>query len=1143
MVLMLKKMKKLTLSIFIIISAFLLEAQTITKTYHFENQKIKYTKEYSQIEFRNCIQSALAGQPSLPWHSVTLLLPEGTKAESMEIEMSDFQELEGDFQLFPYQLSRTYNDIKSKDFYKDETVYSSKNFYPAENQGVLTTQYVNGYSVAVSSFTPVKYVPSEGKVLIAKSVNVKINICKDESSDSRMRSSRPQVINKVKSLVDNPEMLDSYAFDNSKSLQGYELLVITPQQYVSDFDDYVQFYHYLDLRTNVVSTEEIYETMQGIDNQDKIRNFIIQEYQDNDIMMVLLGGDVALVPFRGFYGDVLSGGSHNIDNGIPADLYYSGLDGTWNDNGNDRWGEPGEDDLYPEIGVARMPFNNVEQLGNMINKTIRYQQVPIMGEFRTIALGGEKLYDYPYTQGSQYLELLIGEHSDNGYTTVGIDESYNFKKYYAEDGNWSGANLRNAINAGCGYVHHAGHANTDMVAGWTGSTLNPELFSGANGVDHNYTFFHSHGCDCGGFDKSCVMEKLVTIPYFAVSVIGNSRYGWFNEGQTEGPSIHLQREMTDAFWNERIPYIGMALSEAKCQTAPWVTAPGQYEEGALRWNFYDLNILGDVAVSPWHDEPFDAAVSFRPAMLPGETVNEVHVSHDGQPLKNFRCSIYYYEEKLGEAVTDENGDATVTLSRPVDFVDQISLTVTGMNSFPQSRVIDCIDENTTFVKPYKLIANDEDGDGKIEFGENVSFDLVLKNWGAAAASDVHAAVQCCAPEYFRFTKIEDDMQIIDALTVDTIHDAFGICMNQDVPNGWPITLNVTSNDATGYWYNSFGFEASAPDIQILSMSAEEVDGNGNGIVEPGEDGLLTVFVKNLGAVIAENVELNVEADNDLVTLETSTATYTQIQENEEITAEFAFHVDENVPNSTIVIFNATAHCGKYVTSLSHSMTVGYLMDDFETGDFSKLEWEFGGDKEWSVTDSEAYEGTFSARSGVIDDREISSLIINVEVFEDGDLSFFFKTSTEKNDYLALYIDDVYVDRWSGENDWQSASHQLNAGLHVIEWRYDKSMSGQSGLDAVFIDNVLFPANSTVIMNVIESADIQDDVTIYPNPNNGMFTVAANEDNSCVKIFNSLGQMVYRNENAPQNVNIDLSGIGTGIYLINIDGKTRKIIIK
>lgn len=217
------------------------------------------------------------------------------------------------------------------------------------------------------------------------------------------------------------------------------------------------------------------------------------------------------------------------------------------------------------------------------------------------------------------------------------------------------------------------------------------------------------------------------------------------------------------------------------------------------------------------------------------------------------------------------------------------------------------------------------------------------------------------------------------------------------------------------------------------------------------------------------------------------------------------------------------------------------MDDFETGDFSKLDWQPCGDQGWLVTDADAFEGTYSARSGIIDDKEISSLIINVEVFEKGDLLFYFKTSTERNDYLALYIDDVYQARWSGENNWQPASYQLNAGSHKIEWRYDKSMSGQSGLDAVFIDNVMFPINSTIMTNVPENVDSQDDVTIYPNPNNGRFVLNLDDNQNVVKIFNSLGQMVYENENASRNLNIDISDKGTGIYLININGKTQKLI--
>ncbi len=178
-----------------------------------------------------------------------------------------------------------------------------------------------------------------------------------------------------------------------------------------------------------------------------------------------------------------------MDSNIPADLYYCALDGTWNDNNNNKWGEIGEDDLLPEVGVGRMCFNNAAELQNMLHKTMSYQDSPIPGEFRKVILGGENLYDDPLTNGSQYLELLIGEHNDNGYTTVGIPASYDFTRLYEENGNWSGAALMAAISQGAQYVHHEGHANTDFVGGWYNNSISDHNFSGVNGIDHNYLFF------------------------------------------------------------------------------------------------------------------------------------------------------------------------------------------------------------------------------------------------------------------------------------------------------------------------------------------------------------------------------------------------------------------------------------------------------------------------------------------------------------------------------------------------------------------------------------------------------------------------------------------------------------------------------
>jgi len=85
-----------------------------------------------------------------------------------------------------------------------------------------------------------------------------------------------------------------------------------------------------------------------------MRNYIISEYQAHGIEYVLLGGDDELVPHRGFYCIVYSSSTYE-DSDIPADLYYSALDGSWNDDGDGYWGEIGEDDLLPDISVARFP--------------------------------------------------------------------------------------------------------------------------------------------------------------------------------------------------------------------------------------------------------------------------------------------------------------------------------------------------------------------------------------------------------------------------------------------------------------------------------------------------------------------------------------------------------------------------------------------------------------------------------------------------------------------------------------------------------------------------------------------------------------------------------------------------------------------
>ena len=682
-------MKKLSFIMMCLMASLFAKAQTIEKTYYFGQPNVSQIQGYEQIQFTNCMQSATAGQPSLPWQSISLMLPQGQEAASIEVELSGFQTIAGTHNLFPYQSARTYSDPVRRQFEKDEALYASKSVYPAQAYGKLSTQYLNGVGFAFSAFTPVQYVPGTGEVRYATKATVRVTTTAAKADQSRKLWLTGDNAQRVKSLAQNPEMLETYN-TRGRSVGGYDLLVVTTTPYVSAFDEYVTFYQARGLRVRVVDLANIVSSMEGRDDQEKLRNYIIQEYEENGIIMVNLAGDVPAIPYRGFYCYVTSGGGDQEDSSIPADMYYACLDGTWNDNNDNKWGEIGEDDLLPEIGIGRMCFSDENELQNMLHKTFSYQAEPVLGEFRKVIMGGEHLYDDPLSNGSDFLELLIGTHDDNGYTTTGIPENYNFTRLYEEEGNWSGTALRNAINQGTQYVHHDGHANTIYVAGWLTYDITDSNFSGVNGVDHNYTFFHTSGCICGDFSDDCILERMTKISNFAVATFGNSRYGWFNEGQTEGPAIHLHRETEDAYYNDRIPYGGMALRESKIATAPWVNAPGQWEEGALRWNFYDLNMMGDVACSPWHDEPFTPKVDYSlPVVTETVTTLNVNVTNDnGEGQKNFRCSLFDGEELLGVAYTDESGLAIIEFGEPVELANGMNLIVTGCDAWPQNISLD-----------------------------------------------------------------------------------------------------------------------------------------------------------------------------------------------------------------------------------------------------------------------------------------------------------------------------------------------------------------------------------------------------------------------------------------------------------------------
>ena len=1119
------KMKKLLLTIaFSLVLSALSFAQTVQKTYYFGTPMISEVDGYDVISFADTYNNGVAGEATLPWQSVSLLLPQNTEAKSIDVEYFDFVELEGTYNLLPQQQPRPLSSTKPFVFERNADFYRSENVYPETTYSKVNTQYLNGCSFAFAQFSPVRYVPATGKVSYAKSATVTIEVTASKSDKSSKLWMTPEVEKRVERLAQNPEAVKAYK-TRGRSMNGYELLVITPQQWVSHFDEYVAFYEARGLRTHVTDLEYILANFDGRDNAEKMRNYIIQEYDNEGIMMVLLGGDSNVVPWRALWCVATEEEQDNL----PADMYFACLDGTWNDDNDEHWGEVGEDDLLPELAIGRMPFNNETQLNNMMHKTLEYQANPVLGEFHNVILGAEHLGDGYY--GSTDLERLIGGSTDYDYTTVGIPVNYNYNKVYeTKHKKWSGKWFKDEINDfGGHYVHHVGHANTDYVAGWYTNTTNDASFAQLDGVRHNYSFFHSHGCICGDFTHNCMLERLVNISTGFVATTGNSRYGWYVPWG-DGMAAHLHREFIDAYYNDRLPYIGTAFQEMKIMTAPYVVE-SQGDNGCLRWNIYDLNILGDVAVCPWLDEPFRPEVSYASALVQNTTTTPVTITRNGVAQSNFRCSIFHNGEMLAFGMTDENGHADIDFADALDVVDTLQLIITGPNAWPQTINIIGINNNTAYVYPESI-----DIHGDFVFGINISMDVDFKNAGLVTANNVTATLSTSS-EFVTMSKSTVNVGTVNAGESVTIADAFDIEVANTIPDGTYVDFVITCTDGTNVWNREVFFQAVAPVIEITEISYEEASGNDNGFLDQGEIIRITVKGTNIGHYAAQNPYLHGAVNSEYVSFVNNDTQFDNLAVGDEFEESVEFQIAENTPDGTLLVVNMSAISGPCSATKSIILTVGTVKENFENGDFSHLNWRHAGNAHWFVTDEEAHSGSYSAQCGHLIKNQESSLIVKINNTTDGTLSFYYKTNTKyKKDLLIFIIDGEMLNMYSGDVDWTIAEYDIAAGQHIIEWRYDTAPNGGTEGNVCWIDDITFPGN-TMILDV-EEVVADKDVAVYPNPANDVIFVKG-EELQFVEIYNSIGQKVI-SKNISDSESIDIADITSGMYFVQILDKKGNI---
>lgn len=1101
------------------VSAF---AGRVEQVYRFGNPSVRQAGDYQMVGLENTMLTAITGQPAMPYRQVNLMLPPGEAATKIEIIFSDEITLPGKFNLYPQQEARPVSSGSSGTFAKDNSVYNRNASFPSDPKGQLVTAFLNGRSFALTTFTPARYNPVSGKLSYYATARVIIYTAPDTKAILALDNLSGCNASALK-LADNSGMETSYSNRKPATIANYDLLIITTSAFANSFTSLQSNYLKEGITSLVVTRDSITTTMTGMDTPEKIRNFIIQEYQTHGIHYVLLGGDDELIPHRGFYCNVISGSGYT-DQNIPSDLYYSSLDGNWNSDGDALWAEPGEDDLLPELAVARMPFSNASELNHMLNKSYKYQFAPIQGEFRKVLMAGENLWSNPDTWGSDYLELLKGEHSENGYTTKGIPTDFPFDNMYDETTYWSGQDLMNHLNQGHPMLNHSGHANETYVMKLSNEDITNSNFSGLNGLTHNFTIVYTHGCLCGAFDYTdCIAEKMVTIDNFAAAFVGNSRFGWFNEGQTEGPSAHLHREFIDALYSDSLNRIGRAHMESKIETASWVTAPGQWEPGALRWCFYDCNVLGDPALAVFTDNPIAINTSYPASILMGTTSMNVNVTSGGLPAVGLACVAMKDGMIIGKSITDASGQAVINFDVMVQNPGDAELIVSGYNCIPTTYNFAFLAVAGPYIVYAQSFVNDPYGNQNSlpDYGETIVLTNAMRNSGGTGANNVMVTLTTSD----NFVTITDSTELYAAIPAGdtiTIPDAFTFKISDTVPDGHLVQFRLKA-EAGGTWLSDFTLTCNAPRLAAGGLVIDDAaGGNNNGRLDPGETVTFIIPSLNNGNSACANTTGTLSTTNPWISILSPVCQLGSISGGSSAEAVFVAQVSNDAPAATIVELQYLITSGGYHANASYYPTIRLIVEDFESGNFEEFPWPVLGQNFWKITNTSPLEGLFCSKSANITHNQSSTLDITLNVLADDSISFYSKVSCEDIfDKLKFYIGIQPMDEWSGTIPWQRHSYPVSAGVHTFKWVYSKDQFTSAGDDCAWVDFIVFPAFVDYTAKD-ELTGSQVNMEITPNPATDRISVQVSLEKCCELAFH-----LYNNEGKEVMASKEMSTDNTG----------------
>ena len=887
-------------------------AGTFTRTTRFGPEDLVFSndKSYDMVEVQGYPSIGHPGEPLLPVVVEPVVVPAGAVVTEIEMLDEEWLELDGSYNIGPAQpdviLPRPGVEETPGLVPPDREVYSSAMPYPETTARLLESGTMSGYRIAHVELRPVRYVPATGKLQVATRMRYRLHwvLSGTDNTVATVRQ-REEFGKAVRQLVVNPRDVDRNAPRIRRSAVSnlppgnYEYVVVTEAPMDTVFERLAEWKTQKGVPGTVVLISWIETNYTGYDLQEKIRNFLKDAHDTWGTMYALLGGS----------GDYNTSGQNifptrmaNYIGDEPCDLYYGGLDGTWDANGNHTYGQVADSaDMYSDIYVGRASVYNVAMAQNFVAKTIAYEQNPPAGFIKRMLLPTAILWSsYEERPMVESIARMTGPDWQDG-------------RLYEREGTLSRSATNDSLNDGWGMSHWDGHGSeTGIYMGSTPFFTASDAQNMTNGGKTGMAI--AIACNCAGWDRvsggDCLAENMVnaTGGGFIASIM-NTRYGYGaigpGGGYVPGPSERLDTTFYAGVFHYGMPHTGQALGYSKATWAPY--ADSLYQYAKQRWCIYCLNLIGDPETPLWTDEPGNLDVAHAGVVTIGNGVPYTVTVSDpsAAPVESAMVVLHKGDEVDLRGWTNSSG--------------QVTLPVSALTPGPMSMVVSAHNYHLVF-DTVQVIASERyvsylssmiydpgpggNNDSILNPGETVKLPTWVKNWGQQTAMSVTATLRT----HDAHATITDSTKTFGNIGAGdsawTGMDGFGMEVNGNATNGHAIACSLLCRDTNdSVWVSNVMFYVGTAVLEECGSVVVDTahGGNGNGRIDPGETVDLAVALENTGMGHGYNCRAVLVSADGRLQVTDSMASYGTVRKGDSAwsgTDLFTVHADAGIPPET-----------------------------------------------------------------------------------------------------------------------------------------------------------------------------------------------------------------------------------------------------